>query len=93
MPALPGWRLTLICAAVFLGTVILTRFVSLGSILVSIAFVIVNIWLANAGKYGLVGEAMPEFRLMLGVIAVMAIWRHRANIKRLLAGNENKLKL
>mgnify|MGYP001042166025 FL=1 len=87
------WRLTLICAAVFLGTVILTRFVSLGSILVSIAFVIVNIWLANAGKYGLVGEAMPEFRLMLGVIAVMAIWRHRANIKRLLAGNENKLKL
>lgn len=36
---------------------------------------------------------MPEFRLMLGVIAVMAIWRHRANIKRLLAGNENKLKL
>ncbi len=87
------WRLLLICAAVFLGTVILTHYVSLGSILVSIAFVIVNVWLAGSGKYGLSEGVMAEFRLLLGVIAVMAIWRHRANIKRLLTGSENKLKL
>ncbi len=87
------WRLTLVCAAVFLGTVILTRFVSLGSILVAIAFVLVNSYLSYQGYYGLSEEVMTEFRILLGIIAVMAIWRHRANIKRLLAGNENKLKL
>ena len=32
------WRVTLVCAALFLGAVILTRYVSLGSILVVISF-------------------------------------------------------
>ena len=32
------WRVTLVCAALFLGAVIITRYVSLGSILVVISF-------------------------------------------------------
>ncbi|MCI8949994.1 MAG: glycerol-3-phosphate 1-O-acyltransferase PlsY [Lachnospiraceae bacterium] len=87
------WRLILICAAVFLGSVILTHYVSLGSILVAVTFVLVNSYLSYRGDYGLSDNVMTEFRILLGIIAVMAIWRHRANIKRLLAGNENKLKL
>ncbi len=34
------WRVTLVCAALFLGAVIITRYVSLGSILVVISFFI-----------------------------------------------------
>lgn len=85
------WRLTLICAAVFLGTVLATRYVSLASILVSITFFLVNLYFSMKGDYHLAQEAVPEFGCLLLVISAMAIWRHRANIKRLLAGNENKL--
>ncbi|MDO5417437.1 MAG: glycerol-3-phosphate 1-O-acyltransferase PlsY [Lachnospiraceae bacterium] len=85
------WRLTLVCAVVFLGAVILTRFVSLGSILVAVAFFAVNLFLSWKGEYGLDAGLLPEFWVLLGAVSLMAIWRHKANIKRLLAGNENKL--
>ncbi len=85
------WRLILICGAVFLGVVLSTRYVSLASILVSITFLLVNLYFATKGDYGLSQEAVPEFGILLLVISAMAIWRHRANIKRLLAGNENKV--
>lgn len=85
------WRLTLLCAAVFLGVVLSTRYVSLASILVSITFLLANLYFSFRGDYGLSQEAVPEFGILLAVISAMAIWRHRANIKRLLAGNENKV--
>lgn len=85
------WRLTVICAAVFLIAVIGTRYVSLGSILVSIAFFFINVFFAVKGQYGLAQNVWGEFVVLLGVISGMAIWRHRANIRRLLVGNENKL--
>ena len=85
------WRVTLICAVLFLGTVILTRYVSLGSIFVAIAFFAVNVFLSWKGYYGLDAAYMKEFWVLCALVAVMAIWRHRANIGRLLAGNENKL--
>ncbi len=85
------WRLTLACAAVFIGCVLLTHYVSLGSILVAVTFFLVNAFFAYGGYYGLASEAMPEFVVLLAAISGMAIWRHKANIKRLLAGNENKI--
>lgn len=85
------WRLTLACAVVFLVSVLLTHYVSLGSILVAVTFFLVNTWLVYRGDYGLNREALPEFLVLLAAISLMAIWRHKANIKRLLAGNENKI--
>lgn len=85
------WRLMLACAAVFLVSVLLTHYVSLGSILVAVTFFLVNTWLACVGDYGLNREVLPEFLVLLAVISLMTIWRHKANIKRLLAGNENKI--
>lgn len=86
------WRLTLICAAVFLGAVLTTRYVSLGSILVAIVFFVVNVFFSWKGDYHLSSPAVvAEFCVVAGAVSVMAIWRHKANIKRLLAGNENKL--
>lgn len=85
-------RLTLICLVIFVGSVLLTRYVSLGSILVAVAFFLVNVFFSWRGDYGLVPHArVVEFWALAGAVSAMAIWRHRANIKRLLAGNENKL--
>lgn len=85
------WRVTLVCAAVFLGTVIITRYVSLGSIFVVILFFIQMVLYESMGAYQVAPGSRMEFYALAGVLTGMAIWRHRANIRRLLAGTENKL--
>ncbi len=71
----------LICAAVFVVVVGLTRYVSLGSILAVAAFPILAVALGKGAGTALWGAA----------IAALIIFRHRANIGRLLAGRERKL--
>ena len=85
------WRVTLVCASLFLGAVILTRYVSLGSILVVTAFFIQMVFFGLRGDYAVAEGDRMEFFAVAGVLMVMAIWRHRANIRRLLKGTENKL--
>ena len=76
------WRVTLVCAALFLGAVIITRYVSLGSILV--------VYGAH-GTFTVSADHLMEFYAVAFVLMAMAIWRHKTNIKRLLSGTENKL--
>ena len=85
------WRMCVVCGAIFLIIVLLTRYVSLGSILVVIAFFTMALVFGSAGDYTISAGSLTEFYILAGVIMVMAIWRHRANIKRLLSGTENKL--
>lgn len=87
------FRLTLICLVVFVVTVAVTRYVSLGSLLISSAFCICMIYWGTKGDYGLGGQYLFEFYLMSVLIAAMAFWRHRTNIVRLLHGTEHKFKL
>ena len=84
-------RVTLLCLIVFLITVALTRYVSLGSILVSICFFGGWVFLGQTGRLGLTPELLPESYVLLFVWAALAIWRHRSNIVRLKNGTENKL--
>lgn len=85
------WRMCVVCGTIFVVTVALTRYVSLGSILVVIAFFIMAVLFGSAGDYTISTGSLTEFYILAGVIMVMAIWRHKANIKRLLSGTENKL--
>lgn len=85
------WRMCLICAVIFITTVAITRYVSLGSIFVVTAFFIMALFFGSVGAYTISESSLTEFYILAGVIMVMAIWRHKANIKRLMAGTENKL--
>ena len=85
------WRVTIVCAVLFLGAVIITRYVSLGSILVVVAFLIQMIYYGMNGDYRVSDGSRTEFFGVAAVLTLMAIWRHRANIGRLLHGTENKL--
>lgn len=89
--AATDWRVMLVCLVVFVLVVAITRYVSLGSILVMILFSAGMIFFSMQGDFGIDEAALPEFCVMAMVISMMGIWRHRANIKRLLAGTENKL--
>lgn len=73
-----GLIMTLIMALV----IYITRYVSVGSILMAIGMPIL---------FFVFKEHNVEFLLVGVVLMVIAILRHAANIKRLIKGNENKL--
>jgi glycerol-3-phosphate acyltransferase PlsY len=70
-------------AAVFVVTVALTRYISVGSMLGSVAFAVALAWLPPGGV------AQPRF-LFGALIAVLVIARHRENISRLVQGTERR---
>jgi glycerol-3-phosphate acyltransferase PlsY len=73
-------------AIVFVATVALTRFISLGSTLGAIAFVVA----LNFQGPGL--RADP--RMWLGLaMTVLIVWRHRDNYRRLVRGEERRFSL
>jgi len=77
-------RLGLILAVVFVLSVLITRYISVGSILAAagfgIGFAVLywhRPWVVAGGLF----------------IGALALWMHRANIKRLLTGTENKFSI
>lgn len=87
------WRVMLICLAAFILIVAVTRYVSLGSLVVVTIFLVWMVIFGGRGDYGLAAEYLPEFYVLSACVTVMAFWRHRANIGRLIHGNENKIGL
>ncbi len=79
--ALAPWAV-LVGLVVFILAVVLTKYVSVGSIASAIALP-VTVWV------------MTPHNLLLGIVTtalgVMAIYKHKSNIQRLLAGTENRL--
>lgn len=71
----------LLALAVFAAVVGLTRYVSLGSILAAIAAVPLALLFGNV-----------QAAEMYVLLALIIVAKHHANIRRLLAGNENKLR-
>lgn len=79
--------------SVFLLTVVLTKYVSLGSILGLISFFIQTVAFGEMGLLNVTQAYRIEVYVLAGVIMVMGIFRHHENIRRLLAGNENKFSM
>lgn len=80
--ALFNFPLTLICYIVWvLGTVI-TKMVSVGSILFFISIIFVYTFMSELTTYNII---------LVHLIALIGIIRHKDNIKRIMAGNENKV--
>jgi glycerol-3-phosphate acyltransferase PlsY len=79
--ALAPWAL-LIGAAVFFLAVFVTRYVSVGSIAAAVALP-AAVWI------------LPPHNLLLGIVTtvlgLLAIYKHKGNIQRLMAGTESRL--
>ncbi len=77
----------LIALLVFITTVAVTRFVSLGSILASLTLPVVLF----VERFAL-SQPVPNQLLVLSLfIPLLIIYTHRSNIQRLLKGEENKI--
>ena len=71
-----------VCFGVFIIILLITGYVSLGSVTVAIIFPFISIFIFNTTEYAYV--------LYSCVIAVFIVFMHRKNIKRLLKGQESK---
>jgi glycerol-3-phosphate acyltransferase PlsY len=77
----------LISFGVFLIVVVVTKYVSLGSIIGAVTFFVIVI----IEKYVLSKEIADIYVIVVGLIALLILVTHRKNIARLLSGTENKL--
>ena len=77
------WRVALVVWGGFLLLVFLTRYVSLGSIWAGFSFPFIS-WFCYPN---------PLIVVLAFVTGWLVVWQHRANVKRLLAGNENRFSL
>ena len=78
------------CAVGFLIIVGITRYVSVGSIFLVSAYLVQAIIFGQLGWLKISGASRIEFYILSACFTGMAIWRHRANIVRLMNGTENK---
>lgn len=84
-----NWKIGLICLVYALFLMVLTRMVSLGSISVAVLFPVLTIFIQDCYltdwniSYVIFGICM----------AVLVIFNHRANVRRLMDGTENRISL
>ena len=92
------YRIILICLVAFLLCVIITRYVSVGSLVVVTLFFLSFVVLGMNGMIsnpatGIAcsGKELVESYIVIFLFAALAFYRHKANIVRLIHGEENKL--
>ncbi|MEK6650074.1 MAG: glycerol-3-phosphate acyltransferase, partial [Bacteroidota bacterium] len=78
-----------VSVGIFIAVFLASRYVSLGSIAAAIAFP-----LSLVVRYNVFMDEIPSYRTLVFFsigVALFLIYSHRTNIKRLLAGTENKI--
>ncbi len=85
------WRIILISIPLFFIVVAITRYVSVGSLVMATSFIITWIVLGQLGLVELTGWSLYESYIIIGIFVILAFVRHKSNIVRLIKGEENKL--
>ena len=83
--------MVLICLAVFVSIVAATRYVSVGSLVVVIIYLFEIIYQGETGAYGMEAGYLYEMYGIAAFLMLLAFYKHRENIRRLLKGTENKI--
>lgn len=81
-----NWQIGLICLAVAIVLIILTKMVSVGSCIAAILYPILTIFNHNY----IVTEGSNYIAYSI-ILAVIILFNHRSNIKRIFTGTENKI--
>lgn len=75
----------------FFGVFFTTHYVSLGSLLVYVGFMIELVIVGQSGTFtGMTQNELYELYAVGAFLTIMAYYKHRENIKRLLSGTERK---
>lgn len=87
------WRIFIICAIVFFGLFFLTHYVSLCSVSAYLAAFISMIVFGQKGSYYMDQPHTAELYAVMGALTVLAFYRHKKNIRRLIDGTESRIYL
>lgn len=80
-----NWQIGLICLVFALVLIILTQMVSIGSITAAILYPVLTIFINQ--NYIIQGT----YIISSIILAVVIVFNHRSNVKRILTGTENKI--
>ena len=83
-------KITLVAAIVFLSLFFLTHYVSFSSLCAYLAAWISMIVFGALGFYGMNLLHTTEMDVVFGLLTVLAFFRHKGNIRRLISGTERK---
>ncbi len=80
-----------VCLLLFVLSIFVKRYVSVGSLLVCIGFFIQTVVFGQNGILGAPSFTLTEIYIVVGIVCVLGLIRHQSNIRRLLSGTENKV--
>lgn len=86
-----NWQIGLICLVFALVLMALTRMVSLGSCAAAVLFPVLTLFMNNNYTVLTEGKSGNVYFIYSLILAIIVLYNHRENIKRLLNGTENKL--
>lgn len=86
-----NWKLGLICLVFALVLMILTKMVSLGSCTAAILFPVLTLFINENYTVLTEGKSGKVYFIYSVILAILVLYNHRTNIKRILSGTENKL--
>lgn len=86
-----NWKIGLICLVFALVLMILTRMVSLGSCGAAILFPVLTLFINDSYTVLTDGKRGSTYLIYSIILAIIVLYNHRSNIKRLLNGTENKI--
>ncbi len=76
------WKIAMIALAIFVLVVVVTKYVSLGSMCGALAFAVIQLCIGGHDK---------NFYIYLFALALFIVFMHRKNVVRLIMGTENKI--
>ena len=86
-----NWQIGLICLVFALVLMVLTRMVSLGSCGAAVLFPVLTLFINDNYTILTEGKSGRVYFVYSVILAIIVLYNHRSNIKRMLNGTENKL--
>ena len=86
-----NWQIGLICLVFALVLMTLTRMVSLGSCAAAVLFPVLTLFINDNYTVLTEGKQGSAYLVYSIIMAIIVLFNHRSNIKRILNGTENKL--
>ena len=86
-----NWQIGLICLVFALVLMVLTKMVSLGSCAAAVLFPVLTLFINTNYTVLSEGKSGKVYLIYSILLAVIVLFNHRSNIKRILNGTENKV--
>ena len=86
-----NWQIGLICLVFGIVLIALTRMVSLGSCTAAVLFPVLTLFINEHYTVLTEGKSGSVYFIYSVILAVIVLYNHRSNIKRILNGTENKI--